>query len=139
MNISALVRNTVVAGAILAMALQTGCGGRSLRTISGTVTFDGVPVESGSMLFTPQGEGTTEGCSIVDGKYSATISPGVSKVDINASKPHPTKTTPNVEPDKPPVPAMVEYNPDIYNAKTTLTVDTSEGSTHNFELKTPEK
>ncbi|MCR9118184.1 MAG: hypothetical protein NXI22_14715 [bacterium] len=131
-------KQIVLAGCTLAvMTAFLGCGDASKNTISGTVTFDGEIVKSGSMVFTPIGEGRTEGANIVDGKYSAEVSVGKNKVAITATKPHPTKTVPNADPDGPPLPLMVEYIPDIFNTKTTLEIDTTTGNEHDFDLKSP--
>ncbi len=116
--------------------LLSGCGGKSLTTISGTVTLDGKPVEDGSIQFIPTGaEGTTEGANIKGGKYTATVSPGKNEVKIFASEDHPTKTIANVEPGKPPVPAKVSIIPEVYNSKTTLSIDVTGSGEHNFDLK----
>lgn len=120
----------------LLLTMLAGCGGsgKTLHKISGEVTFDGEPVESGSMQFIPE-SGTPEGCNINDGKYTAKVSPGKTKVKIYASKPHPTKKTPNADPSKPDLPLMVEYIPRKYNENTELSITVEkDGETHDFRL-----
>jgi hypothetical protein len=121
---------------MMAMLLMfAGCGsGKTLRGISGEVTFDGEPVESGDIQFLPE-VGTPEGSNIIDGKYAANVSPGKMKVRIYASKPHPTQTTPNADPSAPDLPLMVEYIPAKYNESTELAITVEgDGETHNFVL-----
>lgn len=136
MRIQQLQWNRILlAGCVIAlMNVLPGCGDASKNTITGTVTLDGETIKSGAMVFTPVGEGVTAGANIVDGKYTAEVAAGVNKVSITASKPHPTKTVPNIEPSKPPVPLMVEYIPDTFNTKSTLQIDTAAGEVHDFNL-----
>lgn len=125
-------------GAFLLVLPMVGCGGKSLRGVSGKVTLNGEPVESGSIQFLPTGEGTPEGGDIVNGEYSANVSLGEMKVKIFASRPHPTKTEPGPEPGGPEVPVLVDYIPKKYNEKTGLIVTIKGGGeTHNFELNGP--
>jgi hypothetical protein len=61
---------------VAACCLPLGCGSKPAE-VTGTVTYNGQPVESGSVSFRPQGAGTGFGAQIVDGKYTATkIYPG---------------------------------------------------------------
>ena len=47
-----------------------GCGGSGLSTVEGKVTFEGEPVEEGSIVFEPKdGVGRAVGGIIKDGKY----------------------------------------------------------------------
>ncbi len=127
----------IVSLGFLSAMLLTGCsdeGSRELVNISGTVTFDGEPLEEGAIEFHPAA-GTTEGAVIENGKYTATISPGTNRVKITASTEHPTRKMPNVEPDKPDVPEMVELIPAQYNENTTLSIEAKNGGTHDFDLK----
>lgn len=59
----------------LVTALLTGCGGGSKHprtaAVSGKVTFDGKPLETGSLLFVPVGGGpSAQGQINADGTYS---------------------------------------------------------------------
>jgi hypothetical protein len=65
------VRRSALVLALIACALS-GCGPRSDRlAISGTVTLDGTPLDSGSIRFTSLGEAKlmTSGAVIKDGAY----------------------------------------------------------------------
>ena len=63
-----------------------GCSdGKS--TITGSVTFDGQPVTSGSITFIKQGgELTREGAVIQGGSFRATLPPGTYKLEVNGQK-----------------------------------------------------
>jgi hypothetical protein len=55
---------------VLSIAL-TGCGGSKQEPVSGSVTWQGKAVEHGSINFFPKdGDGTTAGGEIKDGKFS---------------------------------------------------------------------
>ena len=67
----------IVAAALVAAAagLLSGCGS-SLATVSGTVTYDGKPVEDGYITFTPaDGKGKDGGGPIKNGHYRVTELP----------------------------------------------------------------
>lgn len=76
-------------GAAVILA-AVGCGGGSkfpTLKVSGKVTLDGAPLESGGISFVPAGEGQDDGGTIKNGEYSLTKSPkGKVKVFITASK-----------------------------------------------------
>lgn len=57
----------------LACAVLVGCGGKPVGTVTGTVTFQGQPIEQGLITFSPAGaEGSAAGGTISNGKYSVT-------------------------------------------------------------------
>ena len=72
----------------LASVLIAGCSEPASGEVSGTVTFDGQPIEQGSISFTPvDGNGPTAGGAIIGGKYTAPKVPvGASKVTISGAK-----------------------------------------------------
>jgi len=52
------------------LAALAGCSGPGGATVSGSVTYGGVPVEEGSIQFTPKdGKGAVTGGPIVGGKF----------------------------------------------------------------------
>ncbi len=116
--------------------------GDSLATVQGTVTFDGEPVQQGSIAFEPaDGVGPVAGGMIEGGKYvlagEAGVTPGKKIVRITATRSTGKKTEAGL--------ARTGGNDGrrdclvhsrIYNQKSTLTVDIWRGSyLHNFELK----
>ena len=93
-----------------------GCTDSASRTypVSGTITFDGAPVESGSITFEDAagGAGAASG-GIKNGRYDLRSRPGKKKVSITAYR---TKGDPNE-----PTPSMESYIPSKYNSQTVLT------------------
>ena len=63
-----------------------GCGdGKS--SVTGSVTFDGQPVKSGTITFVaPEGALVREGGAIRDGEFEVTLPPGKYKIELNAQK-----------------------------------------------------
>lgn len=113
--------------------------------VEGTVSYDGKPVEEGTISFAPaDGQGPTAGGPIQNGKYhlagESGVAPGKKIVRITAVR----KTGRQVEagPPQPPGTMVDEvefYIPDIYNTKSTLTCEITPGAVnqHHFELKPP--
>src|SRR5262245_50489194 len=68
---------------ILCLASVLGCGGNG-STVSGTVTFNGEPIENGHINFYPaDGKGAPVGGEIKNGKYTAkNVTPGKNKVEV---------------------------------------------------------
>src|SRR5690349_13504580 len=106
-----------VAAFLAAAALVAGCGGgEQFGEVSGTVSYDGKPVEDGAITFVPD-KGPTAGGGIKDGKYSAKVPVGPAKVSISAGKVVGQKKLYNT-PDSPSQPVTAEYLPAKYNEKT---------------------
>ena len=124
------------------LAVCLGCGGNDLTTVEGTVTFDGQPVEAGSIVFEPaDGAGPAAGGTIEQGKYrlagDAGVVPGQKIVRISAVR----NTGQQVEAGPPaPEGTMIEeveqYIPIQYNRNTTLTAEVPPGQvTLDFALE----
>jgi len=125
------------------LALLTGCGGSSKSGVSGTVSFDGTPIDSGSILFTPATEtGHQErqvSAEIKDGKYTIPLdrapSAGKYRVQISWKK----KTGKQVDAPGDPgnkIDDTREGLPSKFNRDSTLNVEITSGeNTHNFDLK----
>jgi len=81
------MKNLIPAGTLLVLAAVVGCGGGT-STVSGTVTFNGKPVEYGTISFRPTGsQGQVFAAEINNGEYSATgAQPGERKVEIHGLK-----------------------------------------------------
>lgn len=127
----------VAAGFLLAASLAAGCGGPKAGEVSGTVRYDGKPVEQGSIAFVPaDGNGPSTGGEIADGKYSVPNVPaGTAKVIIHADKGGENKIIYD-NPAKPVVKAATgELLPDKYHEATELRYDVQPGSqTKDFDL-----
>ena len=70
------LRLTRVCAFALALCMA-GCRGNGLTEIGGTVTYDGQPVQKGSISFLPfDGKGPTAAAIIADGAYSVKVALG---------------------------------------------------------------
>lgn len=131
--------------------LICGCGGSSgpeRASLSGQVTFDGVPVEKGTIAFIPDGKtvGPTAGGVIEKGRYSVSRESGpvlgTHLVEITAYRPGKQIEVAGAggASGGPSGGGSVQetemYIPEQYNKKTTLTVTIKSGSNvHDFPLK----
>jgi len=112
---------------LLAMGCSSGATGPAEYPVSGTVTFDGKPVESGRILFRKIGDGDRAyGGEITNGTYSFTSEPGKVKVEITASRPIPGKFDNS---NGTPEPIGEMYIPAKYNSKSTLEAEVLTSST----------
>lgn len=69
------------------LSVIVGCGRKETVTWRGEVTFEGSPVEGGTVRFEPVGgKGQTAGASIVQGKYSVELIPGTYNVVITGNR-----------------------------------------------------
>jgi len=72
--------------AFVIMAVS-GCSGDGTVRISGKVTVNGEPVETGSIAFAPaDGNTSVEGAEIVNGEYKAKVPPGDKIIRIRGMK-----------------------------------------------------
>jgi len=134
-----LVASFTSAVLLLPLAL-TGCGssadGQELIRVKGSVTFEGIPVEEGRILFRmANGDQKAFSAEIKQGNYVIEAAPGKSVVEITTSRFTGEYDTSN--PDDPPQPIGEMYIPEIYNSQTTLTADLSTASDNTlpFDLK----
>ncbi len=123
---------------LVGIGLVAGCGSGSdqLGEITGTVTYDGKPVEEGAITFIAlDGKSPTAGGVVKDGKYTATKVPvGAAKVSITAVKVVGKKKAYDA-PGSPEVPVTESLLPPKYNHATELKFDVKPGSqTKDFEL-----
>ncbi len=70
------------------LLLCTGCGGADTATVSGDVTYEGVPVADGMVTLLPaDGKGPAAGGRITDGKFRIiNLTPGTKWVKVEAVK-----------------------------------------------------
>ena len=103
---------------LLSLGCSSGTTGPAEYPVTGTVTLDGKPVESGRILFRKVGDGDRAyGGEITNGNYSFTSEPGKVKVEITASRIIPGKFDNS---NGTPEPVGEMYIPKQYNSKTTL-------------------
>lgn len=100
--------------------------------ITGTVTMNGAPLESGQIQFTSPEDvsnGSEAFAEITGGTYTAKVTPGKKKVLIRSPKPV-------GKPDETGLVATQETIPAEYNQRTTLTADIPQGKgSVDFDLK----
>ena len=121
-----------------ALAFLSGCSGRP--SVSGTVTFNGQPVDGGVIVFIPEGQGGKQASApIVDGKFSISSgegpTPGKNRVEITwhkkTGKKVPTPGDPGTEIDE-----TVQVIPNQFNTGSTLVEEVKPGSNEfKFDLK----
>lgn len=124
-----------LAGLAICLLFTTGCGASSdapqTVKVEGTVTLDGEPLPSGSIVFDPaDGVGGSSAGGIENGTFTFESQLGNKKVLISASRE-------TGETDQYDQPITESYIPDKYNANTTLTADVKAGGENKFtfELK----
>jgi len=108
--------------------LATGCsGGGGGVTISGTVTYNGTPLEKGAITFLPEdGKGASSGAMIEKGQYKATnVSRGKNRVQVVASS---TVQTPATQEE-----AMKMPSSQLKSNAPNITLD-DEGNNHVKEI-----
>lgn len=125
------LRRSLAFLSLSALLFSAGCGGGpSEYTVSGTVTFDGQPVDQGEIRFMPaDGQGTPYAGPIAGGKFECRVSAGQKRVEINA-----TRESATPAPDG--LPNFESYIPAAYNSQSTLTatIPPDSGSL-TFDLK----
>src|SRR5687767_10287779 len=113
--------NLFVCGALMGFTL--GCSGDATDgTVTGSVTFDGQPLKSGTIRFDPTDGRTASADAIInDGKFTAKSPPSEKRVSISASKVVGKKKMYDT-PDSPVVDLTEEMLPKQYNANSELTL-----------------
>lgn len=103
-----------------------GCAPRT-ATVSGMVTLDGRPVETGAILLAPaEGEGSPVTATITAGRYELTTRPGKMRVQISA--PVVVEKRKAYEgPDAPLIEVTRERLPARYNTESELAIDLQPG------------
>lgn len=126
MRFIALVR--VLAAAMILPFVAAGCAATDgLVPVTGIVTLDGSPVESGSVQFYPTaGDAPTTGAVIANGAFAARVPAGSMKVVIVAPKVVGKRKTSDA-PGDPEADVLKESIPAKYNTASTLTADIRPG------------
>lgn len=115
----------------------TGCKKPTTGTVSGTIAVDGAPAKMGSIAYFPTDrKSATAGGEIVDGKYTAKVPLGTSKVEIRVPKVVGQKKLYDT-PNSPVKPLMDESLPAKYNDASELTIDVKPGENRqDYQLTT---
>lgn len=133
------MRTILMTGVCIAVGsaiFASGCSSEPRRqAVSGTVTFQGRPLESGSIEFSPEadGKGSIGGAVVSKGKYEIPAAqgllPGRYKVSVSAAggkaEPGPDDAPGENKPQK-------ELIPEKYNAATELRADVTSGGANQF-------
>ena len=125
------------AAVALLLIAQLGCGGSDgMSEVTGTVTLDAKPLESGAISFVPvDGQSTTAGGEIKQGRYSVQVPPVAMKVSISSPKVVGKKKLYDT-PDSATMDITQEAVPAKYNERTELQIDVKPGTNEkNFELQ----
>jgi major membrane immunogen (membrane-anchored lipoprotein) len=123
------LHQTIVGGLFLLLSvLLIGCGkGDDTVEVSGTVNYEGKPLEKGSIQFSPvDGKTATSGGDIIDGKYSFKSYLGNMKVSISAPKVVGKKKVYET-PDSPVMDVTDELLPKKFNEATELQYEVKPG------------
>ena len=123
-------RLSVALTALSALLCLAGCGGSATPSLKGKVTFDGVPIASGNIVFLPeQSEGRKAAAAIEDGNYVVPaeegLLPGKYRVEVSWHKPTGRKipsADPGIMMDE-----TKEAIPPKYNSDSTLTAELAPG------------
>lgn len=116
---------------ILSLFFLPGCGGPKETSVSGTISWDGKPVD-GVIEFEPINGGKSAAANIVSGQYEAKVSPGEKRVRLLGYKVTGTKKAYNT-PDSPIIEEKKQILPAKLNEKTELTLTvTGKKQTYNY-------
>lgn len=121
---------------LLVFVVCFGCSQSNEGTVTGTVTVDGEPAKVGAIsFFAVDGKAPTAGAQIVDGAYSAKVSPGQCMVQVRVSKVVGEKKLYDT-PNSPIRKVWAEVLPAKYNDNTELRFDVKLGENRqDYNLK----
>jgi hypothetical protein len=122
-------------GLSVAIAAAAGCGGGANR-LRGAVSFDDVPVATGTISFEPaDGKGPAVGGAIESGRYAVlSPTPGHKVVRIFATRTTGRKVESDPAPGSPLVDEIESYIPDQFNISTTLACNVAAGASTTFDF-----
>lgn len=119
----------VLAGA----AAGAGCSADQRVTSTGTVSFDGRPIEKGAIVFRPLDPGVAPaGAAIAGGRFRIAGRPGRQRVEIRGTRPIDEARIPRTMPRMGDAPVYEDYVPAAFNAQSTLEVEVTAGGPNEF-------
>jgi len=122
---------------VLSLICLPGCSpGKS--TVSGTVTLDGQPVQSGAITFVKDEGGSMvrEGAVISDGKFEAAVPPGKYKLELTGQKVVGKRTQTGFDGKPETLDVTEQLFPEKFNTKTELMQEIKPGANPiNLDLK----
>jgi len=116
--------------ALFVTAISCSGGPKRVR-VAGKVSYDGKSVDEGWITFHPADNSSKdEGAEIKGGHFAFTCTPGRKIVRVIGQRDIKGTSNPmrNGEPDK------EEYIPEVYNTKSTLSVDVPESDKDDFDF-----
>lgn len=117
--------------------LAAGCSPSNKAVVTGTVTVNGEPANVGAVsFFAVDGRAPTAGSPIVDGRYSAQVTPGLCSVQVRVSKVVGEKKLYDT-PDSAVRQVWAEVLPPKFNDNTELRLEVKPGKNEqNYDLNT---
>lgn len=108
---------------------------------TGSVAFDGAPVEHGMIVFRPlDSSAAAGGAAISGGRFTIASRPGRHRVEIRGMRPIEESQLPKMMPRIEGVPVYEDFIPPAFNIDSTLEVDVAPGrsNTFDFDLQSPQ-
>ena len=127
---------------VLVALIMAGCAGEEPagNPITGTVTFQGKPLDQGSIEFSPAaGQGTMSGAPITNGEYTIPAESGLEpgKYDVRISSVEGGAVVDPNEPPGEPTTTAKERIPAEYNTNTTLTAEVKDEGENKIDFTIP--
>ena len=110
---------------LLIVIVGCGLGSDGKHTVRGNVTWNGQPLETGTITFFPESTAAPEAGKIVDGDFSFRCFPGTCRVVIRAERFSGMIESMNQ-------PRIEQYIPSKYNVDSTLTAEVSDDGPNSF-------
>ena len=114
-------------GALICGAALIGCNGGA-SSVSGTVSLDGQPVKSGSIMFVSTESDRREGAVIQDGEFQAELPPGKYRLELSGQKVVGQRKQKDFEGKDEVLDITDELFPEKFNVKSQLTQEIKPGS-----------
>ncbi len=134
------MKYTFASASLFLLCTLVGCGagdqGPKVYPVTGTVTFDGAPIPTATIVLKdPTGQDKSYLAKVVDGVISGESSSGEKKVEITATRIAEGKTVPSAD-GSGTEPAIEQYIPEKFNVNSTLTATIEQGpTTLKFDLQ----
>lgn len=120
----------------LGCTILAGCGSSARVTATGMVTFDGQPVQTGTIVFQPLDQAAApQGAPVDAGRYSIQCRPGRHRVQIRGTRLVDESRVPRSMPRFGSAAIREDYLPASYNTASTLEVDCVVGRSNVFDFQ----
>lgn len=125
-----------LATATIALLITAGCSENKVE-VSGRVTFDGQPIDHGTIRFaSDDGQGPTAGATIKGGRYQTEVTIGPKTVQIDGYRQTGEEKQNPADPSSPMVPTYEPIVPAKFNRESTLSAEITRSQKElNFDLK----